>query len=133
MKPTLTSLDHLVLTVADIDATCAFYADVLGMQVEVFEATDGTTRRALRFGQQKINLHEAGHEFLPNARAATPGSADLCFLTGRRLSLWESHLAEKGIEIIEGPVRRNGAAGRILSIYIRDPDGNLVEIATRAA
>lgn len=133
MKPTLTSLDHLVLTVTDIETTCAFYRDVLGMGVEEFEATDGTMRRALTFGQQKINLHEVGREFLPNARVATPGSADLCFLTGRRLSLWESHLAEMGVEIIDGPVRRNGAAGRILSIYIRDPDGNLVEIATRAA
>ena len=121
------SLDHLVLTVADLDATCAFYQRVLGMKVVTF----GNGRRALAFGQQKINLHPAGGEFEPKAHRPTPGSADLCFLTQALLPQVQRHLAACGVPVIEGPVQRTGAQGPILSVYIRDPDQNLVEISSR--
>jgi catechol 2,3-dioxygenase-like lactoylglutathione lyase family enzyme len=111
------SLDHLVLTVRDLDATIAFY-EGLGMQHVVF-ATD---RHALVFGKQKLNLHLAGYELEPRAAAPTPGSADLCFLVD------ELDLA--GLDILEGPVERSGAGRPIRSVYVRDPDGNLVELAT---
>jgi catechol 2,3-dioxygenase-like lactoylglutathione lyase family enzyme len=118
-------LDHLVLTVQDIDATCAFYQQVLGMQVVVF----GAGRRALQFGRQKINLHQAGHEFEPKAQYPTPGSADLCFLTDIPLAQVAEHLRNCGVALEAGPVEKTGASGPILSVYIRDPDGNLLEIA----
>ncbi|MBJ6372298.1 VOC family protein [Sedimentitalea arenosa] len=130
MPPRLTALDHLVLTVADIPATLAFYADVLGMTAETFQPADGTMRHALRFGTQKINLHPRGGEFDPRATHPRPGSADLCFLTDRPLADWQAHLQAHGIAVIDGPVRRTGATGPIRSIYLRDPDGNLIEIAT---
>lgn len=121
----LASLDHLVLTVRDIDATCAFYEKVLGMTPVTF----GEGRRALAFGSQKINLHAAGREFEPKACRPTPGSADLCFLAATPLATVAAHLAACGVPVLEGPVRRTGATGPILSLYIRDPDANLVEIA----
>ena len=132
MAPRLTRLDHLVLTVADIAQTTRFYTEALGMQAETFRPSDGTTRTALMFGEQKINLHQAGAEFLPNAKAAMPGSADLCFLSEIALDQWQDHLGATGIEIIEGPIARTGATGPIMSIYIRDPDGNLIEISNTA-
>jgi len=119
------SLDHLVLTVASIDATCAFYTDVLGMDVEMF--ADG--RYALRFGDQKINLHEAGKEFEPKAAHPLPGSGDLCFLTQTPVEELIEQLTTMGIEIIQGPVPRTGATGPLISVYFRDPDGNLIEVA----
>jgi catechol 2,3-dioxygenase-like lactoylglutathione lyase family enzyme len=121
------SLDHLVLTVRDIDATIAFYATTLGMRAETF----GDGRKALSFGTQKINLHQAGREFEPKAAAPTPGSADLCFLTSEPLDAVISHLRACGVPVIEGPVSRTGATGPIRSVYVRDPDGNLVEVANR--
>jgi len=127
--PELTGLDHLVLTVADLKATARFYCDVLGMQLEEFEVSDGTKRLALKFGQQKINLHQAGAEFLPNARNATPGSADLCFVSQSPLGDWQAKLLGLNIQIEAGNVARSGAMGRITSIYLRDPDGNLIEIS----
>ena len=133
MTPKLTGLDHLVLTVQDIGATAAFYRDVLGMQVQEFQPADGSTRTALCFGQQKINLHAAGAEYRPHGRAPTSGSADLCFLTETPLDVWATHLDRQGVEVEEGPVVRNGARGSIRSIYIRDPDGNLVEISVYPA
>lgn len=123
--PRMVALDHLVLTVADIAATCAFYQTVLGMRVEQF----GDGRTALHFGQQKINLHQRGHEFEPAAAAPTPGSADLCLLTASPLEEVQHHLAACAVTIIAGPVTRTGAQGPMTSLYIRDPDGNLVEIA----
>lgn len=129
--PVLTSLDHLVLTVTDMAATLAFYTQVLGMQAEVFHPADGSTRHALSFGAQKINLHPAAAPFDPKAARVTPGSADLCFLSDAPLADWQAHLAAEGIAIEQGPVRRTGAQGPILSVYIRDPDGNLIEIANR--
>lgn len=125
------SLDHLVLTVRDIDATLRFYEKALGMQVIRFVAKDGSERVALGFGRQKINLHQQGREFEPKADRPTPGSADLCFLTTRPLEAAIAHLVALNIAILEGPVQRTGATGPILSIYIRDPDGNLIEISNR--
>ncbi|SEH54065.1 Glyoxalase/Bleomycin resistance protein/Dioxygenase superfamily protein [Rhizobium tibeticum] len=118
-------LDHLVLTVADIDATCGFYAQALGMTVETF----GDGRKALTFGSQKINLHQHGHEFEPKAKQPTPGSADLCVIATTPLADVIAHLQSKGVTIVEGPVDRTGAAGPIRSVYIRDPDGNLIEVS----
>ena len=119
------SIDHLVLTVGDIDCTCGFYVNVLGMELVSFQKT----RKALKFGQQKINLHELGKEYEPKARFPTPGSADLCFVSSVPIEEWQRELAKKGVEIEEGPVERTGARGPIRSIYLRDPDGNLIEIS----
>lgn len=130
--PQLTSLDHLVLTVADIATTVDFYEAALGMTASEFHPADGTVRRALSFGHQKINLHQAGAEFKPNAKVATVGSADLCFLSDVALSEWQAHLSKQNITIEEGPINRSGATGPIVSIYIRDPDGNLLEISNAA-
>lgn len=129
--PEITALDHLVLTVADIEATVRFYADVLGMRAETFAGTDGTTRTAVVFGSQKINLHQAGAEFAPHAARPLPGTADLCFLTDDPVGAWQARIEANGMPIEAGPVRRTGATGPILSVYLRDPDGNLIEIGQR--
>ena len=118
-------LDHLVITVTDIEATCAFYWQVMGIEVVTF----GAGRKALAFGQQKINLHERGKEFEPKAIVPTPGSADLCFIASTPISEVVQHLAAEHIEIILGPVQRTGATGILESVYFRDPDGNLIEIS----
>ena len=120
------SLDHLVLTVADIARTCDFYTSALGMRVVRF----GEGRVALHFGQQKINLHQADRTFDPKAKAPTAGSADLCFLLTGPLEEAVAHLKALRVTIEAGPVERTGAIGRIQSIYLRDPDGNLLELAT---
>ena len=132
MQPLVFALDHIVLTVGSIDATVAFYRDIMGMEAQQFMPSDGSTRWALTFGSQKINLHQAGAEFEPKAAQPTPGSADLCFLSEIQLSDWIAHLRSHAIKIEEGPVLRTGATGPILSIYIRDPDGNLLEISNRS-
>jgi catechol 2,3-dioxygenase-like lactoylglutathione lyase family enzyme len=118
-------LDHLVLTVADIDATVAFYERALGMHGVEF----GGGRRALEFGRQKINLHQAGREFEPKAARPTPGSGDLCFLSAVPLAEAIAHLKACGVSIEEGPVQRTGAVGPMDSVYFRDPDGNLIEVS----
>ena len=118
-------LDHLVLTVASVERTCAFYADVLGMTIETF----GGGRKALRFGNQKINLHQAGQEFEPKAKVPTPGSGDFCFIAATGLETVILRLNQLGILIEQGPVDRTGATGKIRSVYIRDPDANLIEIS----
>ncbi|MEF0940076.1 VOC family protein [Rhizobium sp. BR 362] len=118
-------LDHLVLTVASIDESCDFYARVLGMGVESF----GDGRKALTFGNQKINLHRAGHEFEPKAERPTPGSADLCFISTTPADDIIAHLRAESVAIEEGPVRRTRATGPILSVYFRDPDSNLIEVS----
>jgi len=122
-------LDHLVLTVADIAATCDFYSRILGMSAETF--ADG--RKALKFGRQKINLHQAGHEFEPKAKQATPGSGDLCFIAETPLADVIADLEAAGVAIEEGPVERTGATGRLRSVYFRDPDGNLLEVSNLIA
>jgi catechol 2,3-dioxygenase-like lactoylglutathione lyase family enzyme len=119
-------LDHLVLTVRDVAATCDFYSRVLGMRVVTF----GEGRRALAFGAQKINLHEAGREFEPKAEHPTPGSADLCLIAAVPLTEVIAHLQNCGVPILEGPVARTGAQGAIRSVYFRDPDLNLIEVST---
>ncbi|ARO28358.1 glyoxalase/bleomycin resistance protein/dioxygenase family protein [Rhizobium sp. NXC14] len=118
-------LDHLVLTVADIAATCDFYSRILGMSVETF--AEG--RKALKFGRQKINLHQAGREFEPKARHPIPGSGDLCFIAETPLADVLAHLQASGVAIEEGPVERTGAIGRLRSVYFTDPDGNLLEVS----
>jgi catechol 2,3-dioxygenase-like lactoylglutathione lyase family enzyme len=123
------ALDHLVLTVASIPETVRFYTQVLGMRGVQFEVADGSRRWALHFGQSKINLHQRGREFDPKAAQPTPGSADLCFLTEAPVADWIDHLTTHQVEIEDGPVERSGARGTILSLYVRDPDGNLVEIS----
>ena len=123
------ALDHLVLTVIEIERSCAFYRDILGMKHEIFRPPDGSVRNALCFGTQKINLHLAGSEFEPNAHHPQSGSADLCFLTEEPLDDWQRHLFTRDVTIEEGPIQRTGATGPIMSLYIRDPDGNLIEIA----
>ena len=130
MRPAITSLDHLVLTVADIGRTLAFYRDALGMEPTAYPTAAGT-RHALSFGTQKINLHQAGAEFAPHAARPAAGSGDLCFLSDLPLEDWSAHLSRHAVPVESGPVRRTGAGGPILSIYIRDPDGNLLEIANR--
>lgn len=127
--PRLRALDHLVLTVADIPTTMKFYIHVLGMQGQKFSAPGGATRWALLFGTSKINLHQKGREFDPKAAHPQPGSADLCFLTETPLGDWMRHLTALGISIEDGPVQRSGARGPLMSIYLRDPDGNLIEIS----
>ncbi|MFI6470245.1 VOC family protein [Streptomyces sp. NPDC050516] len=122
----ITALDHLVLTVADLDRTIDFYERVLGMRPVTF----GDGRRALSFGTSKINLHRADHELLPHATRPTPGSADLCLLTDIPHDQILAALAANGVPVEEGPVPRTGARGPITSTYLRDPDGNLIEIST---
>lgn len=125
----LDSLDHLVLTVKDLDKTIDFYTYVLGMRFVKFGKNN--ERIALIFGAQKINLHVFGHELEPKALHPMPGSADLCFLTTVPLNEVNKHLQKKEVSIEEGPVERTGAQGKILSLYIRDPDGNLIEISNQ--
>ena len=122
----LERLDHFVLTVEDVEATCRFYEQVLGMEVRTF----GKGRKALHFGEQKINLHERGKEFEPKARTPTPGSADLCFITQTSPQEVIEHLKACDVGVIEGPVTRTGALGSLISVYFRDPDGNLVEASS---
>jgi catechol 2,3-dioxygenase-like lactoylglutathione lyase family enzyme len=119
------SIDHIVLTVVDIERTCSFYSQVLGMAVTTF----GAGRKALLFGTQKINLHEHGKEFEPKAKFPIPGSADLCFVTTVPMTQVLNHLRSKDVDVLEGPVQRTGAVGPITSAYFRDPDGNLVEVS----
>jgi catechol 2,3-dioxygenase-like lactoylglutathione lyase family enzyme len=119
-------IDHVVLTVRDVDATCAFYARALGMRVVTFAGD----RKALAFGRQKINLHPAGREYEPKADVPTPGSADLCLITTTPLAEVAAHLDTCGVALLEGPVARTGAIGPIRSLYFRDPDLNLIEVSS---
>jgi catechol 2,3-dioxygenase-like lactoylglutathione lyase family enzyme len=121
-------LDHLVLTTRDREACVRFYTQVLGMTLQTF----GEGRTALRFGDQKINLHEYGRELEPKAHLPVPGSLDLCFIASVSLEEVQERLRAAGVKIVEGPVLRTGATTRIRSVYVRDPDLNLVEIAVPA-
>jgi len=122
-------LDHLVLTVADIDVTVDFYTRVLGMTAVTF----GAGRQALTFGRSKINLHQAGHEFEPKALHPTPGSADVCLIVTDPVDDVIAELARHGVTVEEGPVARTGAQGEIVSCYLRDPDQNLIELSNYVA
>ncbi|MGB7948150.1 MAG: VOC family protein [Candidatus Binatia bacterium] len=119
------SIDHVVLTVKDIAATCDFYSKILGMEIVTF----GQGRKALAFGSQKINLQQLGRESTLIADKPTPGSADICFVTSVPLSEVVAHLNSNGVRLIGGPVERNGARGMMMSVYFRDPDLNLVEVS----
>lgn len=127
-RPLVKSIDHFVLTVGDVDTTLDFYRRALGMEAQTFAGG----RRALRFGDQKINLHQAGAELTPRARVATVGSGDFCLLSVVPVGEIAEHLAREGIEVIEGPGPKTGATGPLISIYFRDPDGNLVEVSNSA-
>jgi catechol 2,3-dioxygenase-like lactoylglutathione lyase family enzyme len=129
MKLVIDSIDHVVITARDVDATCEFYARVLGMRIVTFAGG----RKALAFGAQKINLHQAGREFEPKAARPTPGSVDLCLITTNSLDEVAGHLAACNVPILEGPVDKTGATGPIRSIYFRDPDANLIEVSTYTA
>ena len=118
-------IDHLVLTVRNLEASCAFYQRALGMKVVSFEGQ----RRALAFGNQKFNLHQVGEEFEPKAHRPTPGSADFCLITRTPIAEVVANLHACDIEVLEGPVLRTGATGPILSVYFRDPDLNLIEVS----
>ena len=118
-------IDHVVLTVRDIEATCVFYLRVLGMEILSFEGD----RRALAFGNQKFNLHQAGREFEPKADRPTPGSADFCLITATPIAEVVAHLNSCNVPILDGPVQRTGATGLLLSVYFRDPDLNLIEVS----
>lgn len=122
-------LDHLVLTTIDLTACKDFYTRVMGMRLETF----GNGRVALRFGSQKINVHERGHEFEPKAHLPVPGALDLCFIDSIPLEAVIAHLKAETWPIIEGPVLRTGATGPIRSVYVRDPDLNLIEISQQVA
>lgn len=121
-------LDHLVLTTANEEACVRFYVETMGMTLETF----GAGRKAFRFGHQKINLHVKGHEFEPKAELPTPGSLDLCFIASVPLEEVIARLQARGVPILEGPVMRTGATARIRSVYVRDPDLNLIEISELA-
>lgn len=122
------AIDHLVLTVKDIARTCEFYSRVLGMEVVTF----GEGRKALSFGSQKFNLHELGKEFEPKAGTPAAGAIDVCLVTNTPIQEVIAHLNSTGVQIIEGPVRRTGANGPVLSLYFRDPDSNLIEVSNYA-
>lgn len=125
MMLTIEALDHLVLTVKNIQKTIHFYHDVLNMEVVTF----GDNRKALRFGKQKFNLHELGQDIEPRARRPVPGSADVCLITKSSIEQVIQHLESCGVPIEEGPVIRTGSVGRIISVYVRDPDEDLIEIS----
>lgn len=118
-------IDHIVINVNDMDEAIAFYTKVMGMELETF----GAGRKAMKFGRQKINLHQYGKEFKPNAHLPVPGSADLCFIAATPLDEFMDHLRACGVEIMEGPVPRTGATGAMQSVYFRDPDLNLIEVS----
>jgi len=130
MRFTIDRIDHLVITCADLEKTASWYQRVLGMERDTF----GPERRtAVRFGSQKLNLHKAGAEFHPNAAAARPGTIDVCFVTAVAAADVVGHLRSCGVAIELGPVQQTGALGPMTSVYCRDPDGNLVEIASYLA
>jgi len=124
-------VDHIVLTTRDLAGCIRFYAEVLGMKLEKFQ-TPTEERLALKFGNQKINLHEWGSEFSPRAHVAVPGSLDLCFIAAVPLDQVIQKLTRLQVKIIEGPVAKTGAVSKLRSVYVRDPDLNLVEISERA-
>ena len=129
-KCEIASIDHIVMTVADMSKTIDFYCSVLGTKVvEFLPPNGGPARKSLHFGKQKINLHDAASPYVPHAKAPQAGSVDLCFISEQSLDDWQMHLSNHGVSVEEGPVRKTGANGTLMSIYIHDPDGNLIEIS----
>jgi catechol 2,3-dioxygenase-like lactoylglutathione lyase family enzyme len=124
-------IDHIVLTTRDLQGCLRFYCDILGMKAEKFQ-TPNETRLALKFGNQKINVHEWGKEFTPRAHVAAPGTIDLCFIATVPLDEVMQKLKDGNVPVLEGPVMKTGATGKIRSVYVRDPDLNLVEISVPA-
>ncbi|MBC8022434.1 MAG: VOC family protein [Burkholderiales bacterium] len=118
-------IDHIVITAFDVERTLDFYSKVMGMEPITFAGG----RRGLAFGRQKINLHQSGREFEPKALKPTPGSIDLCFITETPLGEVVAHLEAHGVVVAQGPVEKTGALGPMMSVYFRDPDGNLVEVS----
>ena len=130
LKCEISSIDHIVMTVADMSKTIDFYCSVLGTtMVDFVPPTGGPARKSLHFGKQKINLHDAVSPYVPHAKAPQAGSVDLCFISTQSLDYWQRHLANHDVSVEEGPVRKTGANGALISLYIRDPDGNLIEIS----
>ena len=129
MTPSIDRIDHIVLTVADVERSLEFYGCVLGMEPITFAGG----RRGLSFGRQKLNLHQAGREFEPKALKPGPGAIDLCFISPTPLADVLAHLKDHGIHVIQGPVEKTGALGPMQSVYFRDPDGNLVEVSNYPA
>ena len=128
----ITSIDHIVMTAADPDATIAFYCDVLGMELQSFQPADGSPARlALCFGNQKINLHDAASPYVPHARQPVAGAVDLCFLSDVPIADWQKRFAANDIALEHGPVEKTGATGPLWSVYVRDPEGNLIEISNQ--
>jgi catechol 2,3-dioxygenase-like lactoylglutathione lyase family enzyme len=126
-------IDHFVLTVRSLEKTCAFYNNVVGLNTITFVGTDGEVRKALQCGESKINLHQAGQEFEPKAKHTAPGSADFCLIVSEDIESLMSRLAGVDVKVEDGPVSRTGAVGPLMSIYVRDPDQNLVELSNQTA
>ena len=126
-------IDHVVITVKDLDKTIDFYTNALGMKLEKFSSSldNNQIRYAVSFGSQKINIHEEKKPIKPNALNPSSGSMDICFISKNKINDWVHHLVKKGINIEIGPEKKTGALGPILSIYIRDPDFNLIEISNQ--
>ena len=130
----ITAIDHIVLTSKDVDKTIEFYTKVLGMTLESFPvANEKNKRLSLKFGNQKINIHNRSSPFSPHAKNPTSGSIDICFLSNVSLTEWRKIFASNNITIENGPVRKTGATGPLMSLYVRDPDGNLIEISNTHA
>ena len=128
----ITAIDHIVLTSADVGKTITFYCDVLGMELQTFSPPDGSApRRALCFGCQKINIHDSAAPYLPHARNPVSGAVDICLLSDDPVTDWQHRFAKHSITIEHGPVTKAGATGPLWSVYVRDPDGNLIEISNQ--
>ena len=128
----ITAIDHIVLSSTDPERTIGFYRDVLGMSLQTFTPPDGSApRRALCFGHQKINIHDAGAPYVPHARNPVAGAVDICLLSDVPVADWQRRFADHGIAVEHGPVAKTGATGPLWSVYVRDPDGNLIEISNQ--
>ena len=128
----ITAIDHIVITAQDMDKTIHFYCDILGMTLQRFSPPDGSADRvAVSFGQQKINLHDAASPYIPHARHPVAGAVDICFLSDVTVENWCKRFEDFSVSIENGPVSKTGATGPLWSIYVRDPDGNLIEISNQ--